>query len=85
MTPLYVSIFFSLFAKKLSKMDALIVFFTVFPVSTQKNRVFRTWELSQGALRGWCVAADRKLTGGGCSVKLGLVYAEIPRLARYSR
>ena len=31
------------------------------------------------------VAADRKLTHGGCGVKLGLVYAAIPRLARYSR
>ena len=25
------------------------------------------------------------LQGGGCGVKLGLVYAAIPRLARYSR
>ena len=31
------------------------------------------------------VAADRKLTRGGCGGILGLVYAVSPRLSRYSR
>ena len=31
-----------------------------------------------------CVGADPILTTWGCGVKLGLVYAESPRLSRYS-